>query len=828
MSIRNRLILSFVLCLTLFCVSMFFLSRSFLGTISEHRFAEQAHSHLTAVEDKIINFIAPAVSSLRYLAHTDLVRNSAGKLTSYIDTTEKTWLYYKNHPPYEQRVYDEFMTEMRSRDSFDLIFMANIDGQYAQAPEGRFKNPGYDPRKRSWFGELLQSPANVVISEPYRTTGAAVVCSVMYKTYDMDGLFLGMVGMDYRLATLIADIDTRRILETGRVLVLNSKGEALGQEQDDLTGELTLQEGQTLGAKIAAEPDGARFVSLQNGKKKYVVSHSLKTLRWRLAVVFDSAEVTKTRDQFLQMLLICGVAVMLVASVIIVRMAHTVAHPIEQLIDASGIISRGEHETSENARMALQQKLSVKGSGETRLLAKSLRTLVSTLQERIAAAEEASKAKGRFLSNMSHEIRTPLNAVIGMTTIGISAKDIEKKDYAFGKIHDASSHLLGVVNDILDMSKIEANKVELSHTKFSYELMIAKVAHLLAFRVEEKKQTFNITQSNIPPRLIGDSQRLAQVLTNLLSNATKFTPEHGSISLDSTLLSEENDLCTILFTVKDSGIGITAEQQERLFQPFQQADSSTSREFGGTGLGLAISKRIIELMGGEIWMESTLGEGASFCFTVRLARGSESDEPEESVPNRHIPQETVSGTGHSRQKATPRPDAATPPLLSSRETEPSAGLVTPARPNTGVSLPESPLEGHNTPPALAFPGRRILLAEDVAINREICMALLEPLKLTIDCAENGEEAVAMFSNNQSGYSLILMDLQMPKMDGLQATRQIRALGTPEAQTIPIIATTANAFTEDVANCLAAGMDDHVSKPLDSDVVLAKLRAILAS
>ena len=623
MTIRNSLILSFLFCLLLFCACMFFLSRTSLGTISEQRFTEQAYSHLSAVEDKIINFIVPAVSSLNYLASTSAVRNSAGKLTSYIDTTEQTWLYYKNQTPYEQKLYDEFMTEMRSRESFDLIFMANRDGQYTQAPEGRFKTPGYDPRKRSWFGELLNSPDNVTISAPYRTTGAAIVCSVMLKTYDEDDNFLGMVGVDYRLATLIADIDTRRILETGRVLVVNFNGEALGQEQDYLTGERTQPMGLTLGENIAFAPEGARFVSLKNGERKFVVSQNLEKFHWKLAVVFDSQEVTKTRDQFLQMLLATSIGVMLLATVIIARMARRVVRPIEQLIDASGIISRGEHETSENARKTLQQKLSVNGLGETHQLADSLRTLVGTLHERIAVAEEANKAKTAFLSNMTHEMRTPMSAIAGIATIGKLATNSTKKDYAFDKIQEASSHLMDVVNDILDMSKIEANKFELSQAEFGYGQMIAKAVNSLASRIEEKKQTFRVTDNGIPPRLIGDSQHLGQVLTNLLSNAIKFTPENGSITVDVTLLSEINNICTIQFVVQDSGIGISPEQREKIFQPFQQADNSTSRNFGGTGLGLAISKSIVELMNGRIWVESTLGEGATFYFTVCLAKGSE-------------------------------------------------------------------------------------------------------------------------------------------------------------------------------------------------------------
>ncbi|MDR1328723.1 MAG: PAS domain S-box protein, partial [Oscillospiraceae bacterium] len=210
-------------------------------------------------------------------------------------------------------------------------------------------------------------------------------------------------------------------------------------------------------------------------------------------------------------------------------------------------------------------------------------------------AETASRAKGDFLSNMSHEMRTPMNAIIGMTAIGKNASDIDRKDYAFAKIDDASTHLLGVINDILDMSKIEANKFELSPDSFNFEKMLQKVVNVINFRVDEKRQSLTVhIDKNIPRVLVGDDQRLAQVITNLLSNAVKFTPEEGHITVTTRLAGEADGVCTVQIEVTDTGIGISPEQQERLFSSFQQAESSTSRKFGGTGLGLAISKRIVE------------------------------------------------------------------------------------------------------------------------------------------------------------------------------------------------------------------------------------------
>ena len=778
MGIHIRLLLSFIFCLMLFCVGIYSISYIYLGTISENSFAAQAKNHLQSVEDKINTFIAPAIMSLDYLSSNHIIRESYGKLSSYLDTTEQTYLYYKNHTPYEQGIYNEFMVEMRSKNTFDLIFMANMDGQYVQAPEGRFKNPAYDPRKRSWFIELMQSQLAVVVSEPYLTTGAGVVCSVMKKTYSPEGQLLGMVGVDYRLDTLLADIATKRILKTGRILILNQRGEAIAQEQNTFAAAKIAGEELDIGKKIIALTEGTHHLDLSSGEKKYIISYTLGNLGWRLAAVFNLSELTETRDQFLSMLLLFSIVVSTISLFVIMRISRTIIHPIQELIDASFIISSGEHESLQDGSEILQKKLSVKGSLETERLASSLHTLVNTLQERIAAAEDANKAKSDFLSNMSHEMRTPLNAVIGMTTIGKNASDIEKKDYAFNKIEDASTHLLGVVNDILDMSKIEANKLEISSYNFDFTRMIQTLVNFITFRVNEKKQQLLVNIKDVPLLISGDEQHLAQVIANLLSNAVKFTPDNGTIQLNAELLESNNAGCTIHFEVTDSGIGISQEQQTRLFQPFQQADNSTSRVFGGTGLGLAISKRIVELMGGQLLVSSELGKGASFSFTVHFAHADPAEEAD-------------------KQKSDASQNNA---LLSEQDTNDDEKNV--------------------------FPGCRILLAEDVEINREICLALLEPSQLEIDCAVDGQEALRMFSENQDRYDLILMDMQMPNMDGLEASRHIRELDTPRAKNIPIIAVTANAFKEDVEKCLAAGMTDHIGKPLDLDSLFAKLRKYL--
>jgi signal transduction histidine kinase/CheY-like chemotaxis protein len=518
------------------------------------------------------------------------------------------------------------------------------------------------------------------------------------------------------------------------------------------------------------------------------------------------------------------------------------------------------------------------------------------LKEALHKATEASKAKSDFLSNMSHEMRTPLNAITGMTAIGKNAKDAERKDYALDKIQDASTHLLGVINDVLDMSKIEAHMLELSPIEFNFEKMLQKVVTVVNFRVDEKKQKLAVhIDREIPPTLIADDQRLAQVITNLLGNAVKFTPEEGSITLDAEFKEEKNGLCTIQIGVKDTGIGISSQQQKRLFSSFQQAESSTTRKYGGTGLGLAISKSIVEMMGGKIWIESEPGKGAAFIFTIQARGGAEDrqkrlldvdlnnvrvmavdDDPDiltcfldimrrygvscETAASGEKALELVNqksgshiyfinwkmpvmdGIQLTRKIKACDPESSVVIMVSAAEWSAIAEEAKAAGVDRFLSKPLFPSvvaeiineclgvdkrQAEKTQAADIngiFAGRRILLAEDVEINREIVQALFEPTQMDMDCAENGVEAVRMFSEAPDRYDLIFMDVQMPEMDGYEATKRIRALDNPKAKAIPIIAMTANVFKEDIDKCIAAGMNSHIGKPLNFEEVMIRLHA----
>ena len=383
--------------------------------------------------------------------------------------------------------------------------------------------------------------------------------------------------------------------------------------------------------------------------------------------------------------------------------------------------------------------------------------------------EQANRAKSDFLSRMSHEMRTPMNAIIGMSKIAENTDDVVRLKYCLSTIGVSSSHLLGLINDILDMSKIESGKFELDSEPLRIEKIFKKVIGIMAEQAGRKRIKLNILAGGgTDAQYIGDELRLTQVITNLISNAVKFTPEGGEVNISANEAQKDDaGLSVIRVKVSDTGIGITKEHLEKLFNAFEQADGSITRKYGGTGLGLAISKSIVEKMGGRIWAESEPGKGSVFTFEVKLKR---------------------------------------------------------ANPQSEKDISDSSATATNTTPD--FSGITILLAEDVAINREIFITLLENTNIKIDTAENGMEAVQKFKDNPDRYAAIIMDIQMPEMNGYEATEAIRSLDTEKARNIPIIAMTADAFKEDIDRCMACGMNGHLKKPIELKKVIEMLPQVL--
>ncbi len=582
----------------------------------------------------------------------------------------------------------------------------------------------YTPAQRPWYVGAKGAAGGIAVSAPYRDAETGGLCISLSQTLnDQRDRPLGVLAVDMQLSRIADYAHKLRVAGKGYGVLLDENMTIVAHRNEALIGRAASEAGGGYPAlaRLFAQSASLSAHSFTDADNTPGIAF-FRTLRgdWRIGVIIAETDYYAPLYRLIAVPVASCLALALVSGVLLVRSRAGTVRSHAEKISKSGLLSR-----------------------------------------------------------ISHEIRTPMNAVIGMAGIAARSEDRGEIRACLAKIQEASRHLLDVISDVLDMSHIEAGKLTLNADDFSLPALLRQVEAAVRPKAEEKGRHFTIeTDANVPPALIADRRRLAQVLLNLLSNANKFTPPGGRISLRIRRLPDDDappppvgeESCTLLVEVEDNGVGLSPEQQAGLFQSAEEREGGFSPRYGSTGLGLAISGRIVEMMGGAIGVESAPGRGARFFFTFRAGVGS---APEEYVPHA----ERLTG------------DAV---------------------------LPGDPI----------FAGKRLLLVEDIEINREVLLSLLAPTGIAIDCAENGRAARDLFAASPDAYDIIFMDIHMPVMDGWEAARHIRSLDLPQAKIVPIIAITANVFSEDIEKCRAAGMDGHVAKPLDFGELLAVMRQYL--
>ena len=589
----------------------------------------------------------------------------------------------------------------------------------------------------SWFSELFTNDTFAVYS-PIRSeiNGEVLLPTFFRLVYNgKPGVLIGTL----QIAKISRELIREMVRPGLHVLVAVKEGDAVTILTASGSAAYALAEGSWI--RDMPEQDKGNMTVSMEGETKNIGFFRIPRTNLYSIVIADESYM----QSYLTVIGNSTVAANMLAAILAVGCVCLFLFPVTRDILRLSLFAKDITEGKQGSAIGVQR------TDELGDLANSLDKMVSALTEMVVRAETATKAKSEFLARMSHEIRTPMNGIIGMTYLAMRDNpDAKQMDY-LRRIDNAAKTLLGVINDILDFSKMEAQKMELNISTFRISRILWSIYDMLAVKTEEKGLSIEFfVNDDVPDIIESDSLRLAQICLNLCSNAIKFT-EHGSVAVGVALQSREGDDLVLLFWVKDSGIGMTPEQQERIFDSFAQADGSTTRKYGGTGLGLAICKSLTRLMGGEIWVESIPEEGSTFSFTICAKAGDE----------------------HSLE------DEAISPALHEQ-----------------VQLPKL----------------NILLAEDNEINQVIAMEILQDMGVSVTLAVNGSEAVEKW--NGQDYDLILMDIQMPIMDGLTAAKTIREGSTPRGATVPIIAMTANAMAGDREKSIAAGMDDHITKPLN--------------
>ena len=691
---------------------------------------ERVLSSATIVGNSILEQINRAKADVLFSTHLPLVKTILDPKQTFIYPDRKTYITTANN----------LLKTLSDNSGYYEMFHVVTPAGLTLTSSLASAVGALDISNREWFHAAMAA-SETVVSEPFRSriTGDALIA--VAKKFS-DGENYGAL-----VASLQVQKITRQALELRssdwlKIIIVTKSGMTLASLDDEEITTRSYHE-EPWFKNVIAKDSGYLELKKRNQVGTLLVYYKMPATDFYVLAFADSNHLLAPSRTVGYIGFLTAIIAVALAAIVIYLSIRVLTKDIDTLVAYAEVVGQG----------SLNPEVRIKRYDELGILAWALNNMVLSLRHMIVAAEEATKAKSDFLARMSHEIRTPMNAILGMAHIGLQTEPNAKQKNCLEKIQQAAGDLLGIINDILDFSKVEAGKMDLNNRSFRLSGLARSLLDLLEWRAQEKNITLAFTvDPDVPDVVVGDSLRLSQICTNLCTNSIKFT-EHGKVAIHVAMAEDLGDSLKLHFSVVDTGIGMTPEQQRFIFDAFTQADGSTTRRYGGTGLGLAICKHLAKLMGGDIWVESAYGQGSAFHFTVVLGK-----------------EEHASGV-----------------LLK--------------------------MGSDALPPATELLGLKILLVDDNDINLEVAMELLRELGIEPALAHNGAEALELC--RQQSFDITLMDIHMPIMDGLEATRQIRALlGGPCAITMPIIAMTANAMAGDKEKSLTAGMNDHITKPID--------------